>query len=125
MCANGEAVINFASKCSFSVNTSGCNQNNDHSNGNNQTHNFTLPTYYVYDENKALSASMITHAPNEEFDTFDSDDMHSFDDDMMDDEIQPFCNTTTDINLGVQGSKNSDHLNSLLSTSLNGIADIL
>ena len=124
-CANGEAVINFAPKCSFSINTSGCNQKNDSSNGGKQMHNFILPTHYVYDENKALSASMMTHAPNEEFDTFDSDDTLSFDDDMTDDEIQLLCNKTTDINLSVQGSKNSGHLSPLSSTFLNGITDIL
>ena len=69
-CVNEEAVINFASGCSLPINTSGCNQNDDSSNGGKQ-HNFILPTCYVYDENKALSASMITHAPKEEFDTFD------------------------------------------------------
>ena len=118
-------MINFASKCSFSVNTSGCNQKNDSSNGDKQKHNFILPTYYVYDENKALSASMITPAPNEEFDTFDSDDMPSFVNNMTDDEIQLLCNKTTDINLSVQGSKKSDHLSPLLSMFLNSITDIL
>ena len=71
----------------------------------------------MYDENKALSASMIIHAPNEEFDTFDSDDMLSFDDEMMDDEVQLLCNKTTDIKITVQGSKDSGHLNPLSSVS--------
>ena len=67
-CVNREAMINFASQCSLPIYTSGCNQKDDSSNGGKQMHNFILPTCYVHNENKALSASMITHAPNEEFD---------------------------------------------------------
>ena len=118
-------MINFVSKCSLPINTSGCNQKDNSSNRGKQMHNFILPTCYVYVENKALSASMITHAPNEEFDTFDSDDMLSFDDEMMDDEVQLLCNRTTDIKLSVQGNKNSGCLNPLSTTFPDGTTDIL
>ena len=124
-CVNGEAVINFSSKCSLPINTSGYNKKDDSSNGGKQTDNFILPTCCVYDENRALSASMITHAPNEEFDTFDSDEMLSFDNEVTDDEVQLLCNRTTDIKLSVQGNKKSGCLNSLSTTFPDGTIDIL
>ena len=55
-CVNREAVINFASQCSVPIHTSGCNQKDDSSNGGKETQDSILPTFYVYDENKALSA---------------------------------------------------------------------
>ena len=94
-------MINSASQCSLPIHTSGCNQKDDSSNRGKEMQDFILSTCYVYDENKALSTSMITHDPSKKFDTVDSDDTLPLDDIMVDDEVQLLCNRTTDIKLSV------------------------
>ena len=84
-----------------------------------------LPTCYAYNENKALSASMITHDPSEGFDTVDSDDMLPLDNIMVDDEVQLLYNRTTDIKLSVWGNINSGHLNPSSMTFPDSATDLL
>ena len=76
--------------------------------------------------NKALNASMITHASSEAVDSLDPDNMLSFDDEMADgNELKFLHNRTTDIKLSVQGPEDLDHLDLLLSLSWDCIINML